>query len=183
MRRILATLTALSLVGTLATAQGKPSAEVGTSLGVTILSQSGADNVTHVGLPGGAGPLSTFSPIVYASIFATPSVLVEPQVSFSSTSSGGQTLTIFLVAAQVGYLFTPSATGSPYVAVSGAYQTFSPGGGATSSNGPGFGGEVGYRFKLKSSLALRIDGRYRRWFSDFKDINEIGFGLGLGAIF
>ncbi len=26
-------------------------------------------------------------------------------------------------------------------------------------------------------------GRYRRWFSDFKDINEIGFGLGLGAIF
>ena len=93
------------------------------------------------------------------------------------------TVTIFLVAAQVGYLFTPSATGSPYVAVSGAYQTFSPGGGATSSNGPGFGGEVGYRFKLKSSLALRIDGRYRRWFSDFKDINEIGFGLGLGAIF
>lgn len=183
MRQILATLAAVSLVGSLATAQGRPSAEVGTSLGVTILTQSGANNVTHVGIPGGAGPLATLSPMVYASFFATPSVLVEPQISLSSTSSGGQTITTFLFAAQVGYLFTPSATGSPYVAVGGAYQTFSPGGGASSVNGPGFGGEVGYRFKVKSSLAIRVDGRYRRWFSDFKDVNEIGFGLGLGAIF
>lgn len=185
MRQVLGIITGLSIVTTLATAQAKEKAngEVGTSLGVTILTQTGANSLTHIGLPGNAGPLATLSPMVYATFFATPSVLVEPQVSFSSTSSGGQTITTFLFAAQVGYLFTPDAKGSPYAAVSGAFQTFSPGGGASSVSGPGFGGELGYRFKVKNSLAIRFDGRYRRWFSDFKDINEIGFGLGLGAIF
>ena len=183
MRSIFAVIAALSVAGSTAAAQGKPSAEVGTSLGVTILTQSGANSVTHVGIPASAGPAATLSPMVYASIFASPSVIVEPQVSFSSTSTGGETFTLFLFAAQVGYLFTPSQSSSPYVAVSGAFQTVSPGGGTPSSNGPGFGGEVGYRFKVKSSVALRVDGRYRRWFSDFKDVNEIGFAFGLGAIF
>ncbi len=106
---------------------------------------------------------------------------VEPQVSFSSTSSGGSTETFFWFAGQVGYLFTPTAKGSGYVAANGAFQTASLSG--TSVSGPGFGGAVGYRVKVKPSLAIRLDGRYRRWFSDFKDMNEIGFSLGLGAIF
>ncbi len=183
MRQILALITALSFAGAIAAAQEKPTAEVGTSVGVTILTQSGQSSITHVGVPAGAGPIAPFSPMVYASFFATPEVLVEPQVSFSSTSSGGTTTTFFFFAAQVGYLFTPAQKGSPYVAVNGAFQTVSPGGGASSSNGPAVGGEVGYRFKVRNSVAVRVNGHYRRWFSDFKDMNEIGFALGLGAIF
>jgi outer membrane protein with beta-barrel domain len=164
-------------------AQAKPTAEIGTSVGVTIVSQTGTPTDTHIGIPGGVGPLSTFSPLLYASFFASPSLMVEPQVSFSSTSGGGTTVTFFLIALQVAQLFTPNEKGSAYVAANGAFQTFSPGGTATSLTGPGVGGELGYRFKVKNSLAIRLNARYRRWFLDFKNVNEIGFGLGLGAIF
>lgn len=151
-------------------------------MGVTIVSQSGANSITHVGVPGGIGPLATFSPVLYASFFATPSIMVEPQVSFSSTSSGGITDTFFWIAGQVAYLFAPRQAGSAYVGANVAYQTASETG-SPSVNGPGFGGELGYRFKVKNSLAIRFNGRYRRWFSDFKDVNEIGFAMGLGATF
>jgi len=179
-----ATVGVLLLAGrsTLAAQVPKTTAEIGTSVGVTILSQSGFNTQTHIGVPGGVGPISVFSPMLYASFFASPSLMVEPQVSFSSTSSGGTTDTFFWFAGQVAYLFTPHQTGSPYLAVNGAFQTASETG-STSVSGPGFGGAVGYRFKVKSSLAIRLDGRYRRWFSDFADLNEIGFSLGLGAIF
>ncbi len=150
-------------------------------LGVTIVSQSGFSTITHVCVPGGIGPAPLFSPMLYATFFASPSVMVEPQLAFSTTSGGGESATFFTFVGQIGYLFTPSASASAYVAANGAFQTANAGGGTVS--GPGFGAALGYRFKVKSSLAIRLDGRYRRWFSDFKDVNEIGFGLGLGALF
>ena len=175
---------ALFLAGAVA-AQGKPSAkpspEVGTMAGVTIVSQSGFSTTTHFGIPGGIGPVSTFSPMLYATFFASPSVMVEPQVAFSTTSGGGESATFFTFIGQIGYLFNPNASGSAYVAANGAFETANAGAGTVS--GPGFGAALGYRFKVKSSLAMRLDGRYRRWFSDFKDVNEIGFSLGLGALF
>src|SRR2546426_4246993 len=174
-----ATVGVLLLAGrsTLAAQAPRTTAEIGTSVGVTILSQSGFNTQTHIGVPGGVGPISVFSPMLYASFFASPSVMVEPQVSFSSTSSGGTTDTFLWFAGQLGYLFTPNAPGSPYLAVNGAYQRFSETG-AGSVNGPGIGGAVGYRVKVKNSVAIRVDGRYRRWFSDFADLNEIGVSPG-----
>jgi hypothetical protein len=157
--------------------------EVGLLAGVTIVSQSGFPTTTSFTVPGSAGPLSPFAPVLYASFFATPSLMAEPQISFSSTSSSGTTVTQLMVVLQVAHLFSPNAKGSAYVGVNGAYQTFSPGGGASATSGPGLGGEIGYRAKITNSLAVRVTGRYRRWFSDFKDINEIGIGLGLGALF
>ena len=163
-------------------AQAKtPGAEVGTSLGVTILGVSGGGgSVTHFGLPGEG---IQASPTLYATLFASPSVMVEPQIAFSLLSGGGSTLTSLGIALQVGYLFTPAQPGSAYLAANGAFQTVSLSGGGGSVSGPGFGAALGYRFKVKNNLAIRVDGRYRRWFSDYKDLNEIGFGLGLGAIF
>jgi hypothetical protein len=157
--------------------------EVGLLAGVTIVSQSGFPSTTSFAVPGSAGPLSPFAPVLYASFFATPSLMAEPEISFSSTSSSGTTVTQLLVVLQVAHLFNPHAKGSAYVGVNGAYQTFSLGGGSSSTSGPGFGGELGYRATFKNSLAVRVNGRYRRWFSDFKDMNEIGIGLGLGALF
>jgi hypothetical protein len=163
-------------------AQSRATTEVGTGVGVTILSRSGFNSITHIGAPGGAGPVAPFSPLLYASFFATPSVMVEPQLSFSSTSSSGTTDTFIFIAGQVAYLFSPHQTGSAYLGANVAFQSLSETG-TTSVSGPGFGGELGYRFKVRNSLAIRLNGRYRRWFSDFKDLNEIGFGLGLGATF
>jgi hypothetical protein len=155
-----------------------PKTEVGTLLGVTILSASGVQAVTHVGIPGDG---IQASPTVYATIFTSPSVMVEPQLAFSLLSSGGRTLTSFGLALQVGYLFTPSGSGSGYVAANGAFQTVNLSG--RSANGPGVGGVVGYRFRVRNNLGIRVDLRYRRWFSDYSDLNEIGFGVGLGALF
>ena len=159
-------------------AQDAPRAEIGTSVGVTILSAFG-ESTTHIGIPGGIGPVSTFSPMLYATIFASPSVFVEPQMSISMTSGGGQTLTSTAIAGQVGYLFSTNTQASPYVAVGGAFYRL---GNGSSASGPGLGGEIGYRFTVRSNLAIRMNGRYRRWFSDFSELNEFGFGLGLGAV-
>lgn len=176
MRRLTSLLTVLSLVGSLAAAQNKPSAEVGTMVGVTVLSVSGT-SVTHIGIPGDG---IQASPILYGTFFVTPSVMLEPQVSFTYISSSGSHLTSLGIAAQLGYLFSPANSGSPYVAANFAFQSLSDG---SSFSGPGVGAAVGYRFKVKNSLAIRFDARFRRWFSDFKDLNEIGFGLGFGATF
>jgi len=179
MSAMLAAILVAALLPHPVAAQDGPQAEIGTSIGVTIIRAFG-ETETHVGIPAGVGPLSIVSPVMYATFFATPSVMVEPQVSLSSVSGGGSTTTFFTIAAQVGYLFQPGESGSPYVAANGAFQRTS--GDGSSISGPGVGGEVGYRLTARSSLGIRISGRYRRWFSDFKDYNEFGFGIGLGAI-
>lgn len=162
-------------------ARTRTNAEVGTAVGVTILSVSGGGgSLTHVGAPGDG---IQASPTLYATIFASPSLMVEPQLAFSLLSGGGQTLTSVGLAFQLGYLFSPAEQGSPYVAANSAFQTVSLSGGGGSVSGPGFGGAVGYRVKARNNLAVRFDARYRRWFSDYKDLNEIGFGVGLGATF
>ena len=164
---------------TILAGQAKPGAEVGTSVGLTILSASGS-SLTQFGIPGNG---IQASPTIYATFFASRSLMVEPQAAFSSLSGGGSTLTSLGVALQVGYLFTPAATGSGYLAANGAFQSTSLSGGGGSLSGPGLGAALGYRFKVRNNLAIRLDARYRRWFSDYSDLNEIGFGLGLGAIF
>lgn len=158
-------------------AQTKQSAEIGTSFGVTVLSRSGTSSLTAIGIPAGVG--AAVQPSIYATIFATPSVIVEPQVSFSSLSSGGSSVTTVDLGAQVGYLFAPGARNSAYVAANGAFQSLSDG---TSFSGFGVGGAVGYRMRVGSGFAVRLEARYRHWLGDFDGINEIGFGIGLGGI-
>lgn len=158
----------------------KASVEIGTSLGVTILS-AGGSTITTIGIPVDAGPLPLFArPAIYATFFATPSVMIEPQLGFANISGGsGGDFTIVLLAAQVGYLFNAARRQSPYFGVNVAYQNVSAGG---SANGVGVGGALGYRFRVGRGFALRIVGQYRRWLGDYDGINEIGLALGLGGI-
>lgn len=179
------TVTALLVLTCLATqtteAQEKQqSAEVGTSLGVTILT-AGGSTITTIGIPVDAGPLPLFArPAIYATIFATPSLMIEPQVALSNLSGGsGGDFTIVLLAAQVGYLFNSVQRQSPYFAANVAFQSLSAGG---SASGVGVGGALGYRFRIGRGFALRVVGQYRRWFGDYASINEIGLALGLGGI-
>src|SRR5438034_6520108 len=75
---------------TAAAQEKKQSVEIGTSLGVTVLSQSG-ETFTTVGVPVAQGPVPLFGQAtLYATIFATPSVMIEPQLSFSHLSGGGR---------------------------------------------------------------------------------------------
>jgi len=175
MRRFSTVVVALYTMGTAASAQAAPSVEVGTLVGLTILSRSGT-SVTYFGIPGdGIQAL----PTVYATFLANRYVMVEPQVVFTRISSGGSTVTSFGFSGQLGYLLTPSSPGSAYFAANIAFQSVSNG---QSISGPGAGAAIGYRFKVKNSLAVRIDARYRRWFADFKRLNEFGIGVGLGAL-
>jgi hypothetical protein len=179
MRRAAALLFATCSAATAASAQAqKPSAEIGTSLGVTIFSGSGS-SVTYVGVPAAGGPLA--QPSIYATIFTSPSVMLEPQVSFFSFSSGGRNTTAFDLGAQLGYFATPAERNSAYVAANAAWQTFSTGGGS-SQNGSGLGGAIGYRMRVGAGFAVRLEARYRRWFGAFSGLNEIGIGMGLGGI-
>jgi hypothetical protein len=158
----------------------KQSAEIGMSLGVTILSASGS-TITTVGIPVDAGPLPLFArPAMYATIFVTPSVMIEPQVAFSNISGGGSTtFTMLLIGSQFGYLVSPEQRSSVYFAANAAFQHLSANG---TASGLGVGGALGYRFAVGKGLALRLEGRYRRWLNDFDGINEIGFSLGIGGI-
>jgi len=119
--RIFSSVSVLALCGAHTTmAQAKASAEIGTLVGVTVLSASGGGGtLTHVGIPGDGVQAS---PTIYATFFASPAVMIEPQAAFSLLSSGGSTLTSFGVALQAGYLFTPSQPGSAYVAANGTFQ-------------------------------------------------------------
>jgi hypothetical protein len=155
-----------------------PSAEIGTSLGVTILSQAGT-SITHLGVPAGGGPL--VQPSLYATIFTSPSVMFEPQLSVVSLSSQGRTTTAFDLGIQLGYLATAGARNSAYVAANAAWQTFSTGGGF-SRNGSGLGAAVGYRMRVGAGFAVRLEARYRHWLGGFSGINEFGFGMGLGGV-
>lgn len=165
----------LMLAGSVAAAQSESQVEVGTMVGVTILSQSGT-SLTHIGIPGDG---IQASPTLYATFFAGPSVMIEPAIAWTYLSSGGSHLNSLAVSGQLGYLLSPTESASPYLAANVAFQTISDG---SSVSGPAVGGAVGYRFKVRNNLAIRLDARYRRWFSDFKGLNEFGIGLGIGAI-
>jgi hypothetical protein len=169
---------ALYALGTLAGSQAVQAQnhEIGTLVGITTVTRSGT-SVIYIGIPGdGIQAL----PTLYATFLTNAHVLVEPQLVFTRISSGGSAVTSIGLAGRLGYLPAPSKTGSPYLAADIAYQSVSSG---RSISGPGAGGAIGYRFKIKNSLALRVDARYRRWFSDFKGLNEFGFGVGFGALF
>ena len=165
---------------TVAAQEKKQSVEIGTSLGVTVLSQSG-ETFTTVGAPVAQGPVPLFGQAtLYATIFATPSVMIEPQLSFSHLSGGGSSLTLIGGAANIGYLFTATERASPYVAASLGVESLS--GDLGSASGVGLGGSVGYRLRAGAGFAVRFEGRYRHWLGDFDGLNEFGFVIGLGGI-
>lgn len=157
-------------------AQDRPLVEVGTRLGVTI-EHAGGTTLTHFGAPG-AGILG--QPTIYATIFATPQMFIEPDLAFNLASGGGSTVTTFGLAGNLGYFFQKKgASGAPYVAANVGLQALS--GGGTSHTEAAIGGRVGYRVVVQKNFAVRFEGGYRRWLGSSHE-NEITIGVGLGAI-
>ena len=171
--RTIGIATAVSLAfGSLVTAQERPGAEIGTSLGVTILS-GGGESVTHFGIPG-TGIFG--QPTMYVTIPSGP-LLLEPQIAFNIFSSDGETATTVGLGGQVGYAFQGAAVNSAYIAGSGAFQSLS--GGGDSESDFGAGAALGYRIMLGTSGVMRVEGRFRRWFDS--ELNEFALALGFAV--
>ena len=160
-------------VPTLLVAQGKPVVEIGTDLGVTMLS-SGGESYTLFSIPG-QGILG--QPTIRATFFAGRSLTIEPQLALTWLSGDGGTQTRVGLGGQIGYLFKGSTAKSLYVAGSVALLSVSEG---SSETDFGLGGKVGVRVPWGSSVGVRFEGGYRRWLDN--EINEITLGVGVGGI-
>jgi hypothetical protein len=170
----------IALVAALAgTSQAQQKIEVGTGLGVAILTNGGS--LTNVGIPGG-GIASQFGVGNTATLHASfgNRLMITPELAFSLTSGGGETLTTIGLVGNVGYLLAGSATNSPYIAASGAFQFIDVGSFGNATSGAA-GAKVGYRLVVGGSLAVRFEAGYRRWFGDV-EANEILIGVRLGAL-
>ena len=159
-----------------AAAQDTGRVEVGASLvNLMIVFPEQGDKSVLFGIPSGSYGL--LSPSVYAAIFATPRVAIEPQAGLLLVSTGGTTNHVVNIAGQVDYFLNGSAVSSPY-----AFGTVGLVMISNSDTTPKqFGGGAGYRLRLGDRLALRIDGRYTH-FTDGEG-NALGFNFSLSGIF
>jgi hypothetical protein len=130
-----------------------PKVEVGASLfNATIgLNDNG---VSTVGIP--ASGVGVLSPGVYAALFVGPRISVEPQLGYVWVSSGGSSLHIVNVAAQVDYFLRSAATNAAYVF--GTTGVLDVAGSATLPKSAG--GGIGLRMLYGDRLTFRVDSRF-----------------------
>lgn len=155
-------------------AQAPTKIEVGTHIGAT-MHFGGGNTEWSAGAPAPAAltPPAAW-PSIYVTVFATPSLMVEPQVGFAWSSAYDEAL--FVGSLQLGYLVQPTAPASPYFALHGGWTSVY--GGAKSGF---FGGGVGMRFLVQRYFSVRTEGRFRHWTCEGCELNEIAFNIGLGA--
>ena len=168
-------LTASALLATAALAQ-EPGVEIGAAFGVTLTIPEGGDAEMFAGVPG-AGTLLGL-PSLYATFFPSPSYMVEPQLAFEYNSlTEGAVISPML---QLGYLFTPGAKASGYAAVNGGgfFRTES---GASNSGSIGAG--FGYRVRVSSGAAFRMEALYRRWLGESYKLSDVVLRFAFGAVF
>ena len=171
MRNPFMVLPALVLCAGLLHAQQSTKLEVGTHLGGSLAFGGGSTEFSG-GVP---APANFFAgPAVYLSLFATPHIMIEPQIAFSWNSIIEEP--VFSGVLQFGYLMSPDAPSSAYFAVHGGWTTIY--GEAKSGL---FGGGLGMRFLIQEHLSIRTEARYRRWTCSGCELNEVGLLIGLGA--
>ena len=159
-----------------AAAQGTGRVEVGASLvNLMIVFPDQGDKSVLFGIPSGSYGL--LSPSVYAAIFVTPRVAIEPQAGLLLVSTGGNTNHVVNIAGQVDYFLNGAAVSSPYVFGAVGLVMISN----SDTTPKQVGGGAGYRILVGERLVLRIDGRYTH-FTDGEG-NALGFNFSFGGIF
>jgi hypothetical protein len=126
-----------------------PSIEIGTSLlGLSVTGYSGL-TTTFVGIPA----------TLYGSFFATPRLVLEPQVGFHSMNAGSHSDRLLLGTFQVAYLLRDPRRHSPYLVVdlTAAKNSYT----ADETN-LALGAGAGYRVPM-GVLAARVELKYRRY--------------------
>lgn len=173
------TLALLALAPALAAAQTMSVVEIGTRAGGTFINDaSGTYSIFSVP---GSGILA--QPGVYATLFAPNHMMLEPELSASVGSGGGNTNSSVGMGISMGYLFGRPGANSPYVAATFAYQSISGtarSGDLITQNDMAAGARIGYRWVVRKVIAVRFEGLYRRWFDDHA--NEVAFSVGVGVL-
>lgn len=165
--------TAMVLAVTAVPARAQAKVELGASL-ANLTVGLGDNDGTFFGIP--SSLFGILSPGVYASIFATPQISIDPKIGLAVFSGDGDTSHILNLGVQANYFTKGTDVSSPYVF--GDVGLIS----ATDSDSVNtFGGGVGYRKLLGDRLALRADGRITH-FSDGGG-NNLSFTLSLGGLF
>jgi hypothetical protein len=172
--RALTLLLALTLAAApLAHAQ-KGSIEIGTKAGISLAIPDDGDTEVFIAIPG-TGSLILL-PSIYTTFWATPAIMVEPQVSFQWNSASEQVW--FSGVLQGGWMFSPEKRNSTYLALDLGWMTL-----GSDFNTALAGGGAGYRFRVGDGAALRLEALYRRWLCSGCDLNEITFSFGGGIVF
>jgi hypothetical protein len=148
-----------------------PALELGSRFGFTRL-WGGVDRAV-VTLPG-SGPLS--EPVIYAVWWANPTISLQLQLGGAIRTGGPTPNEKILVAAAQPEADFGGFYGGPNLAM----RVQSVGAGPATTDFAA-GVALGYRALPLSFLALRLEGRYRRWFTT-PAIDEVGLALAVGVV-
>lgn len=148
--------------------------EIGTqAVGLVHVSRQDLSSSTNFTLPGGG--LLTL-PTVYATIFVSPVVALEPEVAYEHQSSGGSSSWVGAALLRVGGYFSGARQDSPFL--NGELGVL----GTDGDSHVGFGVGGGYRWLVANRrLAIRLEGRVRRW-QEHPRLTEVGAVLGVGVV-
>ncbi|HUG00522.1 MAG TPA: outer membrane beta-barrel protein [Longimicrobiales bacterium] len=173
---------ALSLAVALPAAPARAqSAEIGFLSGLSVFTAEGRDALTTFSAPGNGFVLPTGG--LYATLFPTPNLAVEPQVGFLVLASGGATEWLGSFGGQVAYHTRGGAESSPYFGGNASWVRD-----VDEDNNFTLGGVVGYRFLAPPGLGVRVEAGYRRWFTqgddgfDPVDFNQFAVSVGIGGL-
>ena len=162
------------LIGSPALVQADTPVEIGGSLGLTLyIPSNGGDAQIILSAPSGAFlGLGSF----YMSIISGESWMLEPQVLFNFNANDNDLL--FSGMFQLGYLFTPEAKQSLYLAGHAGYLHLD-----SDTDTPAVGVAVGTRKKLlDGAAAVRGEFRYRYYLDQTFDLSEVALQVGLGVV-
>ena len=167
-----AVATAMVLAVTAVPARAQAKFELGATL-ANLTKGLGDNDITTFGIPSSFFGLS---PGVYASIFATPKISIDPRFGVVVLSSDGDTDHVLSLGGQVNYFLDGTDTSSPFVFGEVGLIDASD-----SDSNITLGGGAGYRFLVGDRLAFRVDGRLTH-FTDGGG-NSLAFTLSMGGLF
>jgi len=156
------------------------SIEVGTSLfSTTVLMPEGRGKNTLVfGSPSAEGAFGFNTPNIFIAWYATPQLLVKPQVGLLFASDGDDVAHVLNVSGQVDYLLHRTRPTTPYI--------FGSAGFVSSSLDPvekTVSAGAGYRIAAGDRLVFRLEGRYTHTAVEHYGNNGLAFVISIGGLF
>ena len=183
-RHILPVCLSLCLAAISVSAQQMESAsgvEIGTLFGLSRFSTDG-DAATLIGLPSAPGSSIAGNPSIYVAWFPNDRLSIGPEVSLGRFSVEQVSFTSVYLAGRTEFHSGGVATSGAYILGRGALRHVSAetSGDSDAATDFGLGAGVGYRWRVGSSLVVRAEGGYRRWFEE-PGTNDFSLLLGIGG--